>query len=849
LRDAVFLAEVVKEYSEVCRDKLDENKLSDLVNEIAEYDEGHALIARLAGTLLAKEFKCNIDDARKVVDESKRKATAFIAGFINSYFKINKNRARVLAEVFAIREPFVDILRPGDPILTPGIVEVISGFEDEKAYWLSIRHHDLIEHTIENLLNRESTERVSEVWTRIQIPEITDPVEHFINGYGKKFVEELRGYSKCWRRLALITGFALAGYVILPGKEDSEVLDDYSKKGFDNLKKSLEEALSSGVIDYYLVVDNKIPIFVYALVADYPGYLFSEEFDDFWKNLVNREDLIKSIVSDAEKLLEVWSGRKGLFRNLEALYALGLAVITSKAIELGRGISEEDASTILKAAHPGVSISLRSSYVNPILILLVRLGFEALQHYTSLLSILSGRTMLNKNEVSFIFGTLNMIHFNPEYLNKFKELVWPLVDIVKVYSDLLYKHPQYVDLILLSRYPQDFDKIKDLPVKIMCDLLNVLRGKSPELATIAEAYVLIPSLNDRYVEGYVKEYCSINDIIAEADAVINNLKEMAGEVSKLRENKTFMKWIETKTFDLSEEGVRKVISNIEEYFTSGLAEYKLNVDRLDEAKELYNKVAEIAKSIGDIDNYLFARSLVLRVDVIKASNLNEYTNVAKGFKDLLNEALENLEFPLLYLESKSYRLSEYLVYLASIGMHGDVEGLLNEYAYLLSYDKEVLVLTKLMLKILGYTKTGISSREIVDAYSDSIYSQFLPALKLALGIKADHDELAVKGIEVAIRFKDWVRHRQSEVYERVKDLDAKLLVQLLAPKNSEARLAFMLYSLANGDTDLAKGHALLGSIGVSKLLSRLFKEAHDSCCNTGDDKFKLALLKLFYYHI
>jgi hypothetical protein len=885
LKDAVFLAEVVKEYSEVCR-KLDENKLSDLVNEIAQFDEGHALIARLAGTLLAKEFKCNIDNARKVVDESKRKATAFIAGFINSYFKINDDadRARVLAEVFAIRKSFVDTVDPGDPILTPGIVEVIKsvvnpGFEMpvEKAYWLSIRHHDLIEHTIENLLSKKDLGEASEVWAITKVPRITgikEAVEHFINNndYRGKFIEELDEFS--WKRLALITGHVLAGFRILLGKEVlSRVFDEYLNKS-ENLKESLEEALSSGVIDRYLVVDNEIPVFVRALVA---VYLFSEEFDDFWKNFVDRnKDLIKSIVSDAENLLEVWSGRKGYYPS-EALYALGLAVITSKAIKLSRGISEKEASTILKAAQGGVRISLHPSLVKYILTLLRRLGFKAPQHYISPLSILSDRMVLDKDDVSFIFDTLNEIHSNLEYFNKFKELVWPLVNIVEVYSDLLSKHLS----ILRSRYPQDFDKIKDLPVKIMCDLLNVLKEKSPELATIAEAYVLIPSLAQRDVEDYVKESCSIHDIIAEADAVLNNLKEMAGDVSKLVENKTFMEWIKTRTLDLSEEGVREVISSIEEYFTGGLAMYKLNVDRLDEARELYNKVAEIAKSIGDIDNYLFHRSMILRVDVIKASNLNEYTNVAKGFKDLWNEVLENLEpsphyfeyFELnsYHLSINSYHLSNYLVYLASIDRRDDVEELLNEYAYLLNYDEGISVLTKLMLKILGYTKTGISSREIVDAYRDYIYSQFLPALKLVLGIEASHEEcarpehsakelltcvdafLAIKGNTVAMGMlkKRLMEELCLEFYKFVEDLDVKSLVQLLAPITSVAQLAFMLYSLINGDMDLARRHALLGSISFrvkSELLSRLFREAHDSCCNTGDEKFKLALLKLFYYH-
>jgi energy-coupling factor transporter ATP-binding protein EcfA2 len=874
LRDAEFLAEVVKEYSNVCRDKLDENKLSSLINEIAKFDEGHALIARLAGTLLAKEFNCNIDSVKKIVDESNYKATAFIAGSINSYFNIKSVKdANDLAYIFAIRKPFVDIVRPGDPVLTPGIIEIIKpNLEMEKARWLSIRHHDLIEHTIENLLSKKNLGKASEVWTRTKIPKITDideAVKHFINNYGDKFIEKLDEFS--WKRLALITGHALAGFSTLPSKEDHSVaLGEYSKKGFDNLKKSLEEALSSSVIDIddYLIVNNKIPQFVLYLVV---VYLFSERFDDFWKNFVDRnKDLIESIVSDAKNLLEVWSGRKGHYYPLEALYVLGLAVIASKAVKLGREISEEDASIILEVAQLGVVISLFPFYAIHILTLLMPLGLEAPQHYTSLLPVLSASTALDEVKVSFIFNTLNEIH--SKYFNKFKRLVWPLVNIVNVYSDLLSKHFS----ILRSSYPQYFDKIEDLLVKIMCGLLSVLREKSPELATIAKALVLIPSLKYRVVEGYVKKYCSINDIIAEADVVLNNLKKMASEVSKLVENNTFMKWIKTRTFNLSEEGVRKVISSCEVFFTAYLAYNKLHVGRLDEAKELFNKAAEIAKSIGDIENYLLARSAFLCVDVIKASNLNEYTKVAKGFKDVWNKALENPKLTLWYLESNSYYLSNYLVYLASIGRHDDVEKLLNEHAYLLDYNKEVSVLTKLMLKILGYTKTGIGSREIVKAFNNDIHSVFLPALKLALGIEANVEKecvhlehsvkqlllcvdafLAVKGNSVAIRMlkEKWLKDELGlefylRFYKFVEDLDVKSLVQLLAPASSAAGLAFMLYSLANSDTDLARRHALLlGSIAIGMPSSRLFREAHDFCCNTGDEKFKLALLKLFYYHI
>jgi tetratricopeptide (TPR) repeat protein len=435
---------------------------------------------------------------------------------------------------------------------------------------------------------------------------------------------------------------------------------------------------------------------------------------------------------------------------------------------------------------------------------------------------------------------------------------------VEVYSNLLSKHSQHF-----------LDKIEDIAVK-MCDPLSVLRRKGRELVTIAEALVLIPLLRLRFVEDYVKKYCSINDIIAETDAVCNNLKEMVSRINELIRNEIFMEWIKTKTFNLSEEGVRKIIDNLEAALTFYLADYKRNDDKLDEARELYSKAAEIAKSIGDVTNYLTACSEVLRVDVIKASSFGEYIAVARSFEDLWNKTLKNLKHFLHHLEAVPSHLGEYLVYLASRDRYSNVENLVNEYAYLLNYDEKVLVLTKLMLRILGYTKIEISSREIVNAFNDDIRSRFLPALKLALGIEANVEKecvhlehsvkqlllcvdafLAVKGNSVAIRMlKEWLMDELGlefylEFYKFVEDLDVKSLVQFLVPKTSVAQLAFTLYSLINDDMSLARRYTLLSSLSrtENKLLSRLFREAKDFCCNTSDEKFKLTLLKLFYYHI
>jgi hypothetical protein len=60
----------------------------------------------------------------------------------------------------------------------------------------------------------------------------------------------------------------------------------------------------------------------------------------------------------------------------------------------------------------------------------------------------------------------------------------------------------------------------------------------------------------------------------------------------------------------------------------------------------------------------------------------------------------------------------------------------------------------------------------------------------------------------------------------------------------------MLRALINGNKELAKAHALYGAIYYSsKLLSRLFLEAYKECCDLESESFRLAIARLFFYHI
>jgi hypothetical protein len=67
---------------------------------------------------------------------------------------------------------------------------------------------------------------------------------------------------------------------------------------------------------------------------------------------------------------------------------------------------------------------------------------------------------------------------------------------------------------------------------------------------------------------------------------------------------------------------------------------------------------------------------------------------------------------------------------------------------------------------------------------------------------------------------------------------------------SSAHLTYMLYALINGNEKLAKAHALYGAIySYSKLLGRLFLEAYRACCDLESESFRLAIARLFFYHI
>jgi len=276
-----FLAELIREYSKT-RDKpngcaLSDDVLSKLAGELAKFDSGHALIARLVGEELARS-NCGVGKVEELINSAKGKAETFIILHINGLFKVHENpdTAKALVEIFALRRPFISAVKPGDPIpdtgkflvkvyvlrspfisavkpgdpiLTPGIVELIGeargvkilyGAEGEELRsWLAIWQHDLIEETIRKLLDCiegkgegckvlgdelkpwkttgviESLRKVSQ-----KVNDVDSAVEYFARNYGERLTSALKDFSnECWKRAAYIIGHALARDPLLPRRK------------------------------------------------------------------------------------------------------------------------------------------------------------------------------------------------------------------------------------------------------------------------------------------------------------------------------------------------------------------------------------------------------------------------------------------------------------------------------------------------------------------------------------------------------------------------------------------------------------------------------------------------------
>ena len=755
LRDPEFLAAVIREYAKGC--SIDYDKMKESADEISRLadkiqskfeKEGYTLIARLAGTLIANKYRCRVDDAERIIEESRGNAHYFILQYVNSLFKVHEepDMANALVEVFALRRPFVDKMRPGDPILTPGIVELIgknrgaetlySAKGEELRRWLAHRQHDLIEEAIGKLLDCigdggegckvlgdalkpwktieviESLREVSE-----KVSDVCSTIEYFASNYGEKLTSALKVFSnECWRRAALIIGYALDGYSIVDGPED---LPNY-------VVDSLGDALSRCGVDYYLLVGSIIPPLIWYLIGDHVRALTEAFVDNYIK-----------AVAEVNRVLNIARGR-GHIHGAEEFYGLGLASIIAKAVESGKRIEPSDADAALDIAPFAMQDVILPILIMPILDALRPLRDKAPHRYIKPLATASSMAELDRDTVRYIFKELNEILDN--YGDVVRGYAWSLVKAITAYANLLRGY-----LVYFSD-----EEVEDVVGRVV-NLLNELDKFKSSLGVMAWAYALAPALEYEYVRRLMEGRLGI-DAVDKASEVLGGLGKMRDEVQELMSDKEFMGYVESRSVKAGEEAVEKIILETLSHLRYVLAHYRFDNDELDKAEELFNEAAEEGRESSVYESYLVDRGWALRAEAIKGPlDGDELTKLCNEFQQLYEETFnkEHFKFMARYLGIASDTFGNYLVSLALTGDDKKISKLPEEHWWILNTDEKVSVLTRLTLNaLLGHRvelsgelkgKLSVNPEELINAFGSDMYGKFLPALRVALDIVKPED--------------------------------------------------------------------------------------------------------------
>jgi hypothetical protein len=745
------------------------------------------------------------------------------------------------------------------------------------ARWLAQKHEDLVEEALRDLaslsgeevrkpyretlgdlikaLDQARDEVLKEggkILAELDVPEDDRGMENSLLAFvGGRLAAVFKSgeVRHCWKRVALIIGHALAGYHVLPKRGQLP----------EDVAEALGDALEPCAVDAYLTIDGEIPP-----LSTYIAQLMSTRELNILAPYAEA-DIIRAVRKSAEELLARWRKRDFWWLS-ETLYALGLAVLAA-----GGKVDGETADRLLHAASFAVQGVARPETVFTILAALRPLGEKAPHRYVSLLAAASGLTLLDQGTTLYIYLALQQLE--DRLLET--ERIWPLVEAVRAYSNLVRRYPEHIK----SRWKGAAN---------MCRLYDEVRKRGAATApgvglstqrlfdAVARAYVLATALYSDELAQVVQRYCGLGDLIEEAEAVKGVLDGAAthlDELRKIMENDTdFAEWVTA----LSSTGdVGFVIENVRNWLTHVLALYKLDhaIDekKLEEAAEEFEKAAEINRKLKHWENYLIDRGWALRARVLAAKNLKELPARAEGFWDLWREAEEHREPTAVYLATATFTLGEYLVYLAASDNKEEAVKLLKERRWLLNYRPEVSVNTRLMLSVLGVGE-GARQEEVVDVFKSLFLPEFQPALLMLAG-RLQRDEAhkecgklfnaqpseakrcdiiltAAAGDRVAAEIlRSVIEEVAPEARPLLGKVDGRTLVEVLAPEYSHTRLAFMLLAAVEGRAETVRLHGLLGSAWFKKpLVRRLFRAVYENCGNLNSEGCRLALLKLYYYH-
>jgi KaiC/GvpD/RAD55 family RecA-like ATPase len=699
LSDREFLAGLIREYTKTKSNpngcELSDYVVSELVNELAKFDSGYALIARLVGEELARN-NCSASEVEELINNAKGKAEAFIILQINGLFKVrnNINTAKALVEIFALRRPFVNSARPGDPILTPGIIELIgekrgaslfqSAEGEEWKSWLAIRQHDLIEDSVGKLLKciADDGEKCKELgdalkpWGKKEVKSLREVLEkvidedsavkYFASNYSKKLTSALKVFSdECWKRAAYIIGHALVGEDrIMPGhRELSEPLGDASKKCD---------------IDDYLIVGDKIPPLIMRLIRNHTSALAGVFIDKY-----------NEVIAEIKRLLNIIKNRREIYHD-EVRYSLGLATIIANAVESGMPVEPSDVDAALHIASLAIQYHV---FIHPFVRLLsasAPLRDIAPQRYLEVLASALDKVSILVTCPEVMISTdyfpnwdmeMNILNEFDYILNKYgvgsKEYAWILILAIDAITYSLDKCLKRCDEYRFEHMDASVRAKFEHVVSRVAGLLDKINRLSPNLGIIAWSRALRPALKYKCVRVLMERVLGI-DVVNKAIEVAGKLSGLKGSVQELARDQVFMGFVRSRLAEADEKAAKRVILEETSILKHTLAQYKLVNDELDEATRLFNEAAEESREINDYINYLDNRNLALRTEAIKGRLVgDDLVKLVNGFRQLYEETKKYMD---AFLPTDI--LGGYLVSLALMGGNEEIrriEELLKEH--------------------------------------------------------------------------------------------------------------------------------------------------------------------------
>ncbi|MDT7971184.1 MAG: hypothetical protein RQ842_11480, partial [Vulcanisaeta sp.] len=386
----------------------------------------------------------------------------------------------------------------------------------------------------------------------------------------------LKPLTNCWKRAALIIGFALTGHPMVPRPEDLSVLPEDLRK---DIVESLGDALKECDVDYYLLVGNKMSPLIMR-----PAYtlLLAWAFIDRYKEAIG----------EVNRILNIAGGRGSIY-DAESLYGLGLASIIADAARLNRDVKSGDADIALYLASFTIQSVASPGLIMPTLYALRPLSGKAPQRYIQLLTAASNMVNLDSGTFRYILSELSYVLSN--YGDVVKEHAWSLVHAVVAYANLL------------RTYLVQFNskEVGDMIGRVV-DLLNKLSKFKSSLGVIAWALALAPALeHEGVVRRLMEEKLGIN-VVDKASEILKELNDMRVRVQELMRDEEFTSYIESWAVKTDEEAVRISILEAASLLKEALALHWLDNDELDEAEELFHEAFKEFREIGEYENYLIA---------------------------------------------------------------------------------------------------------------------------------------------------------------------------------------------------------------------------------------------------